>query len=61
MISAAELQIDEEKSEFKFKSWIAVKTPDIQLIATEPKLQILTIKPKYLASSYFSDNVNVSG
>jgi len=31
----------------------------LQLIATEPKLQISTIKTKYLASSYFQI-VNVS-
>jgi hypothetical protein len=30
-------------------------SPNLQLIADEPKLQISTIKTKYLASSYFSD------
>jgi len=35
-------------------------TRELQLISTEPKLQISTLKTKYLATSHFADIVNIS-
>jgi hypothetical protein len=32
----------------------------LQLIATEPKLQISTVKTKYLVSSFFEILINIS-